>query len=119
MLLTGSSATLIQEGLDESLAGRFELIESTHWTYPECAEAFGYSLDEYLFFGGYPWTAPLHHDRRRWLRYMNTSEYRCQNTGARYPYSLSVERGFKLCLSRPGPAHPQPPPRRTRGRPCG
>jgi hypothetical protein len=41
VLLTGSSATLIQEGLDESLTGRFELIESTHWTYPECAGAFG------------------------------------------------------------------------------
>jgi len=73
VLLTGSSATLIQEGLDESLAGRFELVESTHWTYPECAEAFGYSLDEYLFFGGYPGAAPLRHDRRRWLRYMNAS----------------------------------------------
>ncbi|MBQ9043484.1 MAG: ATP-binding protein [Eggerthellaceae bacterium] len=73
VLLTGSSATLIQEGLDESLTGRFELIESTHWTYPECASAFGYSLDEFLFFGGYPGAAPLRHDRRRWLRYMNAS----------------------------------------------
>ena len=73
VLLTGSSATLIQEGLDESLTGRFELIESTHWTYPECAEAFGYTLDEFLFFGGYPGAAPLRHDRRRWLRYMNAS----------------------------------------------
>ena len=73
VLLTGSSATLIQEGLGESLTGRFELIESTHWTYPECAEAFGYGLDEFLFFGGYPGAAPLHRDRRRWLRYMNAS----------------------------------------------
>lgn len=73
VLLTGSSATLIQEGLDESLTGRFELIESTHWTYPECAAAFGYDLDEFLFFGGYPGAAPLRHDRRRWLRYMNAS----------------------------------------------
>lgn len=73
VLLTGSSATLIQEGLDESLTGRFELIESTHWTYSECVEAFGYTLDEFLFFGGYPGAAPLRHDRRRWLRYMNAS----------------------------------------------
>ena len=73
VLLIGSSATLIQEGLDESLTGRFELIESTHWTYPECAEAFGYSLNEFLFFGGYPGAAPLRLDRRRWLRYMNAS----------------------------------------------
>ena len=73
VVLTGSSATLLQEGLEESLAGRFELIESTHWTYPECAEAFGYTLEEFLFFGGYPGAAPLRRDRRRWSRYMNSS----------------------------------------------
>lgn len=73
VLLTGSSATLIQEGLDEALTGRFELLESTHWTYPECADAFGYGLDEFLFYGGYPGAAPLRGERRRWLRYMNAS----------------------------------------------
>ena len=73
VVLTGSSATLIQEGLDESLAGRFEIIESTHWTLPECVEAFDYSLDDFLFFGGFPGAAPLRHDRRRWLRYMSAS----------------------------------------------
>ena len=73
VLLTGSSSTLIQEGLDESLTGRFELIESTHWTYPECRDAFGYSLDEFLFYGGYPGAASLRFDRQRWARYMNSS----------------------------------------------
>ena len=73
VVLTGSSATLIQEGLDESLEGRFELIESPHWTYPECRDAFGYSLDDYLFFGGYPGGAPLRGDRARWVRYMQRS----------------------------------------------
>lgn len=73
VVLTGSSATLIQEGLNEALTGRFELIECTHWTLAECEEAFGYGLDDYLFFGGYPGAAPLREDRRRWLRYMNAS----------------------------------------------
>ena len=73
VVLTGSSATLIQEGLNESLNGRFELLHCTHWPYAECREAFGYSLDDYLFFGGYPGPAALRDDGRRWLRYMRTS----------------------------------------------
>lgn len=73
VLLTGSSATLIQEGLNESLAGRFELIHSTHWTLAECREAFGYSLEDYLFYGGYPGAAGLRADGSRWLRYLKSS----------------------------------------------
>lgn len=73
VLLTGSSATLIQEGLDESLNGRFELIHSPHWSFGECREAFGYELDEFLFYGGYPGAAPLRDDGARWLRYMRSS----------------------------------------------
>ena len=73
ILLTGSSATLLQEGLNESLAGRFELIHSTHWSFAECSEAFGYSLDDFLFFGGYPGAAGLRVDGTRWLRYLKSS----------------------------------------------
>lgn len=73
VVLTGSSATLIQEGLNESLNGRFELLHCAHWSYAECRDAFDYSLDDYLFFGGYPGTAELRRDPRRWLRYMRTS----------------------------------------------
>lgn len=73
VLLTGSSATLIQEGLDESLNGRFELIHSLHWSLAECREAFGYELDEFLFHGGYPGAASLRDDGARWLRYVRSS----------------------------------------------
>ena len=73
VLLTGSSATLIQEGLNESLAGRFELLPCMHWTYAECSEAFGCNLDEYLFYGGYPGALPLRDDDARWLRYLRSS----------------------------------------------
>lgn len=73
VVLTGSSATLIQEGLNESLNGRFELIHSTHWTLEECREAFGYDLDDFLFFGGYPGAATLRNDGARWLRYLRSS----------------------------------------------
>lgn len=53
--------------------GRFEVLYSPHWSYAECSEAFGYSLDDFLFFGGYPGAAALIKDENRWARYMGTS----------------------------------------------
>lgn len=70
VILTGSSATLLNSGLSESLVGRYEIIHSTHWTYKECAEAFGYSLDDFLFFGGYPGAARLTSNVDRWQSYI-------------------------------------------------
>ena len=73
VVLTGSSATLLKSGINESLAGRFELIRCTHWTYSECQAAFGFTLEEFLFFGGYPGAAPLHNDMSRWAAYITDS----------------------------------------------
>lgn len=73
VILTGSSSLLIHKGMEESLMGRFEVLYSPHWSYAECKEAFGYSLDEFLFFGGYPGAATLKEDETRWARYMGTS----------------------------------------------
>jgi predicted AAA+ superfamily ATPase len=70
VMLLGSAPLLIQSGLTESLAGRFELIRVTHWSYEEMREAFGYSLDQYIHFGGYPGAAPLVEDQNRWARYI-------------------------------------------------
>ena len=73
VVLTGSSSLLLQKGLAESLMGRFEILYSQHWSYAECKEAFGYSLDDFLFFGGYPGASTLISDEARWARYMGTS----------------------------------------------
>ncbi len=54
VIILGSSALMVQKGLKESLAGRFEIIPFTHWTYEECSQAFDLNLEEYIFFGGYP-----------------------------------------------------------------
>lgn len=70
VVLLGSSALLMQKGLTESLAGRFELHRHYPWSYRECREFFGLSLPEYLFFGGYPAGLALRHDEARWGRYM-------------------------------------------------
>ncbi|MDR2553767.1 MAG: ATP-binding protein, partial [Treponema sp.] len=73
VILSGSSSLLIQKGLTESLAGRFEVLYCSHWSYRECRAAFGYGLDDFLFFGGYPGGAALKNDEERWARYMGSS----------------------------------------------
>jgi len=73
VILTGSSPLLLQKGLTESLSGRFEVLYSPHWSFAECNDAFGYCLDDFLFFGGYPGAATLINDENRWARYMGTS----------------------------------------------
>ncbi|MDD4717337.1 MAG: ATP-binding protein [Eubacteriales bacterium] len=73
VVLTGSSSLLLQKGLTESLMGRVEMLYSPHWSYTECREAFGYSLDDFLFYGGYPGASVLIKDENRWARYMGTS----------------------------------------------
>ena len=70
VMILGSSPLLVAHGLTESLAGRFELIRLSHWTYAEIRDAFGWSLDRYLHFGGYPGAAPLARDHERWMRYI-------------------------------------------------
>ncbi|HKZ55899.1 MAG TPA: ATP-binding protein [Anaerolineales bacterium] len=70
VVLLGSAPLLIQHGLTESLAGRFELIRLPHWSFGEMREAFGWSLEQYLFYGGYPGAAPLIGEPARWARYV-------------------------------------------------
>jgi predicted AAA+ superfamily ATPase len=73
VILLGSSPWLMQKGLSESLAGRYELIRMRHWSYPEMQEAFDFSLDEYVYFGGYPGSAQLIRDERRWREYVRNA----------------------------------------------
>jgi predicted AAA+ superfamily ATPase len=73
VVLLGSAPLLIAQGLADSLAGRFEIIPLSHWSFSEMHTAFGYSLDEYLFYGGYPGAAPLIGDPNRWSRYVSDS----------------------------------------------
>lgn len=73
VVLLGSSALLVQKGLTESLAGRFELHQHMQWSYEECKECFGLSLDEYLYFGGYPGALVMRHDENRWRNFFRGS----------------------------------------------
>lgn len=69
-ILLGSAPLLLQRGLTESLAGRFEVIHLPHWTLAEMRKAFGWDLDTFLALGGYPGSAPLAGDFSRWRRYI-------------------------------------------------
>lgn len=73
VVATGSSALTLRGDMAESLKGRFEEIASTQWTLAECRDAFGYSLDDFLFFGGYPGAAALKDEPDRWFAYMHDS----------------------------------------------
>lgn len=72
IVLLGSSPLLMQQGMSESLTGRFETIHLTHWSFREMADAFDFDLEDYLYFGGYPGSAPLIRDEPRWRNYVNT-----------------------------------------------
>ena len=70
VVLLGSSPLLVRRGMNESMAGRFEVIPVTHWSYAEMRDAFGWTPEQYVFFGGYPGAVPLIGDRERWSRYV-------------------------------------------------
>ena len=72
-VLLGSAPLLVERGLSESLAGRFEMLRLPHWSFAEMRAAFGWSLEQYLFYGAYPGAAPLIRQPDRWARYVRDS----------------------------------------------
>ncbi|MCK7531754.1 MAG: AAA family ATPase, partial [Marinilabiliales bacterium] len=73
LIISGSSRLLLQKGLTESLGGRFEVTYMGHWTLQEMQEAFGWSSEQYVWYGGYPGSASIADDERRWKRYIADS----------------------------------------------
>ena len=70
VVVLGSAPLLMQRGLTESMLGRFETIRLPHWSFAEMSEAFGFDLDRYIYFGGYPGAASLVQEQRRWREYI-------------------------------------------------
>ncbi|MEI6059983.1 MAG: ATP-binding protein [Bacteroidota bacterium] len=73
VILLGSSRLLLQTGMTESLAGRYETMYISHWSLAEMSEAFGWSANQYAWFGGFPGAASLIPDEARWKHYINNS----------------------------------------------
>lgn len=70
VVVLGSGSLPIQSGLTESMAGRFELTRVYHWTFAELERAFGYDLERYLLYGGYPGAVAFEGDYDRWYAYL-------------------------------------------------
>lgn len=70
VVLLGSAPLLVQQGIQESLAGRFETTHVPHWSFTEMERAFSWTLETFLAYGGYPGTAALVEDPLRWTRYV-------------------------------------------------
>jgi len=73
VVVLDSSPLLVRQGITESLAGRFEVIPIMHWSFAEMHKAFGWNLEQYVFYGGYPGSADLIDDHRRWSAYITDS----------------------------------------------
>lgn len=73
IVLLGSASLSLQQGLSESLAGRYEVIPAHHWNLSECSRAFGWKLEDFLMFGGYPAAAELVEDVARWQSFLRDS----------------------------------------------
>ncbi|WP_419941983.1 ATP-binding protein [Candidatus Palauibacter sp.] len=58
VVILGSAPWQMLTGLHDSLAGRFRVMPTTHWSLGEMARAFDLTMDEYVFFGGYPGALP-------------------------------------------------------------
>ena len=73
VLLLGSSRVLLEKGLSESLAGRFEEIRMSHWSFGEMQDCFGFSLEQYVYYGGYPGAASLISEEDRFQQYIQSA----------------------------------------------
>ena len=69
-VVLGSAPLLIARGLTESMAGRFEMTRLGHWKFREMQEAFGFTLEQFIYYGGYPGAASLIGNPARWAAYV-------------------------------------------------
>ena len=70
VILLGSSRVMLDKGLADSLEGRFERIILSHWSFAEMRDAFGFTLDQFIYYGAYPGAAELIGDEDRWRDYI-------------------------------------------------
>lgn len=73
VILLGSSRLLIQKGLEESLEGRYEALKMGYWEWEEMRDAFGFTMEQFIYFGGFPGLAPYINDEERWRKMMEDS----------------------------------------------
>ncbi len=70
VVVMGSAPLQLLVGLGERLVGRFLPLPVSHWSLPEMVRAFDCSMDQYLFFGGYPAGAEQWDNEYDWRSYI-------------------------------------------------
>ena len=70
VLLLGSSPVLLEGKATASLAGRLEVIPVPHWSFAEVEEEFGWTLEQFFYFGAYPGAASLITQPLRWRQFV-------------------------------------------------
>lgn len=74
VILLGSAPLLMQRGMNrESMLGRYITVPVPHWSFPEMRDAFGFDLEQYVYFGGYPGGAVHIHEQKLWRRFVSGS----------------------------------------------
>lgn len=69
VVVLGSSSFEIQQGLKESLAGRYEVLPVRHWNVAE-SRLLGLSFEDYVVQGGYPGSYRFAQSPARWQSYL-------------------------------------------------
>ena len=69
----GSSSLKIQQGLTESLTGRYELLRAFHWSFEESQIIRKITFSEYLIYGGYPGSYRFIGNTKRFDAYIQNS----------------------------------------------
>ena len=69
VVVLGSAPWDMLTGIGESLVGRFMPVHVRQWSLREMA-AFDYSVEDYLYFGGYPYPARWRRNWRKWREYI-------------------------------------------------
>jgi predicted AAA+ superfamily ATPase len=73
VIILGSSRALLKQGLSESLLGRFELNVLGHWSFSEMRDTFGFTPEQYVYFGAYPGAVKFIGDEARFKEYIQNS----------------------------------------------
>ena len=73
VVILGSASWLLQSGLNETLAGRFEVLPVRHWSAHESARLANWDVSTFLKYGGYPIGTNLIDDDERWQRFVRDS----------------------------------------------
>lgn len=70
VVVLGSAPWNLMTGLDESLMGRFKRVCVRQWSLRDMVWAFNLTVEEYMFFGGYPAAAQMRGDMDVWRDYV-------------------------------------------------